>query len=435
MKTPSYETLVLDKIVNGGQALGALSDGRKAFVWGGLPGETATVRIVKKKSRFVEATVTEVLKASTERIAPKDPDSYLSTSPWQIMSFDAEQRHKAQLIKEAFVLHNIQLPSQVTVFTDGVELGYRNKAEFSWYGQESSDGSEALDLAFFRRGGKGKVIVTQSAIMPASILNLASHLRDLLQSKQIAARSLKTLLVRSNQQGECVWQLYTKDMLKNLFSEQDISKLPALGGEVIYSDPKSPASRITKRLNSYGQTTLNDKVLGVSFNYATEGFFQINIPVYERALTDMKEWIPRGSHVLDLYSGVGSIGLTIGGDAPQLVEINEHAVREMKQNIKLLNSNASAILAASEEALDYITSDKIVVVDPPRAGLHKKIINKLLQELPERIIYLSCNPVTQARDVEHLLTRYNISHQKGYNFFPRTPHIENLIVLQKQLQP
>lgn len=433
MKTPSYETLVLDKIVNGGQAFGNLSDGRKAFVWGGLPGETVTMRVTKKKSSFIEGIVTKVIEQSSERTEPKDPASYLSTSPWQIMDFAAEQKYKAQLIAEAFRQHNINLNNPVSVYTDGNQYGYRNKAEFSWYGQQADSGTEKLDLAFFRRGSKGKIVINQSAIMQPSIMDLAFQIRDFLQSKDIAARSLKTLLIRSNQQGDCVWQLYVKEPTFDHISTTEATTLKALGGEIIYSDPKSPASRITKRLHSYGATTLNDKIMGINFTYATEGFFQINLPVYEQTLADMQSWIPADSQVLDLYSGVGSIGLTIGGSAPQLVEINEHAVREMRQNIKTLGSQAKAILAASENALDYITNDKIIIVDPPRAGLHKDVVAKLIQEQPDRAIYLSCNPVTQARDTELLLGTYEIIYIQGYNFFPRTPHIESLVVLQKRL--
>ena len=144
----------------------------------------------------------------------------------------------------------------------------------------------------------------------------------------------------------------------------------------------------------------------------------------------MRQWIGHDT-VLDLYSGVGTIGLTIGGNNVTLVELNEHAVREMRQNITTLDKDATAILAASEQALDYITPDKTIIVDPPRAGLHADVVAKLIETAPPRIIYLSCNPVTQARDVALLLEKYTITHLKGYNFFPRTPHIESLIVLDK----
>ena len=436
MRKQIFETLRLEKIVGGGQAIGTLDDGRKAFVWGGLPKELVTIRVTKKKSHFVEGIATEIIEESPERITPKDENSYLSTSPWQIMPMSSEQTYKASLIEEAFLLHNIILPEKIKVFSDGVEFNYRNKVEFSWFGDKTDyDEKETLDLAFFKRGGKGKVIVDGTSLAHPSINKLAIEIRDLLREKPIVARQLKTLLIRSDQQGNAVWQLYVKDRIENLISDDEAKLLSAAGGEIIYSDPKSPASRITERLNKFGDTTLSDTILGVAFNYACEGFFQVNIPVYEKALNDMKEWIDCNKKMptLDLYSGVGTIGLTIGGDDVTLVEINEHAVAEMQRNIAKLNRpNAKAILAPSEKSLEYITGKQIVIVDPPRAGLHADVTNRLLETEPPRIIYLSCNPVTQARDVSLLQEKYEIVHHQGYNFFPRTPHIEHLVVLDKK---
>lgn len=438
MRKQIFETLRLEKIVGGGQAIGTLDDGRKAFAWGGLPKELVTIRVTKKKSHFVEGVVTEIIEKSPERITPRDENSYLSTSPWQIMPMSGEQFQKISLIEEAFSLHNITLPEKIKVFSDGVEFNYRNKVEFSWFGDTTENSTkETLDLAFFKRGGKGKVIVDGTSLAHPSINKLAIEIRDLLRTKPIVARQLKTLLIRTDQKGSAVWQLYVKDKIENLISNDEAKLLSAKGGEIIYSNPKSPASRITERLNKFGDTTLSDTILGVAFNYACEGFFQVNIPVYEKALSDMKAWINCNEKlpILDLYSGVGTIGLTIGGDDVTLVEINEHAVAEMQRNIAKLNRpNAKAILAPSEKSLEYITGEQIVIVDPPRAGLHADVTNRLLETEPPRIIYLSCNPVTQARDVSLLQEKYKIVHHQGYNFFPRTPHIEHLVVLDKNIQ-
>ena len=512
MKRQSFETLTLEKIVGGGQALGTLADGRKCFVWGGLPGETVTVRVTKKKSHFVEAVVEEVISPSPDRVQPRDPDSYLSTSPWQIMPLELEQTYKAQLINDAFTLHNVTLPAAIDIYCDNVAYSYRNKVEFSWYSESvvsravsqkepgavsgpglfsddirgvnahsDRDGpfSDTLDLAFFRRGSKGKIVVNGTSLARPEINNLARAIRDLLRHKRVAARQLKTLLIRCDQSGSCVWQLYVRDRLPEIITADEAAKLPAQGGEIIYSDPRSPASRITERLARFGNTILTDAILGIPFRYACEGFFQVNIPVYEQALRDMKEWVPYNKahqerqldqlaahdntdsqqraisqkksgqlHVgpglfsddiravrlstLDLYAGVGTIGLTIGGDNITLVEINADAVREMQRNItELGRTNARAILAPSEQALDHITGREIVIVDPPRAGLHPDVIATLLQQLPPRILYLSCNPVTQARDVALLQQCYHITWHRGYNFFPCTPHSEHLVVLDK----
>ena len=529
MKRQPLETIHLDKIVGGGQALGTLADGRKCFVWGGLPSETVTVRITKKKSHFVEAVVEEVILPSPDRIQPRDPDSYLSTSPWQIMPLEIEQAYKRQLIGDAFTLHNVTLPAAIDIYCDNIAYGYRNKVEFSWYSESvvsravsqkrsglalagpglfsddtrgvdaDSDRKESsgdtLDLAFFRRGSKGKIVVDGTSLAHPEINNLARTIRDLLHHKHISARQLKTLLVRCDQSGSCVWQLYVKDRLPEIITADEAAKLPAQGGEIIYSDPRSPASRITERLACFGNTTLTDTILGIPFRYACEGFFQVNIPVYEQALRDMRQWMPHsrsdnqqrvisqkksgqhreskqhgssnsfsegfafpakarqerqldqlaarrpeekdvcetGEPALDLYAGVGTIGLTIGGGNVTLVEINADAVREMQRNIAELDrTDARAVLAPSEQALDYITGKEIVIVDPPRAGLHADVIATLLQQLPPHILYLSCNPVTQARDVALLQQNYHIVHHRGYNFFPRTPHIEHLIILDKK---
>lgn len=459
MKTPQTHTVTLDRIIGGGQAIGTLENGKKALVWGGLPRETVEFRVTKKKSNFVEGVVTKVLTVSPERVSPTDPDSYLSTSPWQIMSFEAEQHYKAALVEEAFELHGIVLPDPITIYSDGVTEHYRNKVEFSWYGNvDPATGNETLDLAFFRRGSKGKVVVDSCSLLPDAVMTLARGLRDILYRHRVSARSLKTLLIRNNQAGKCVWQLYAKDeQVAVEIAKMDFSSLAAQGGEIIYSDPRSPASRITKRIAQFGETTLTDTILGVPFRYATEGFFQVNIPVYEQALRDMREWtsgatdpgfltpvqkqsaseetatrVTTNNRVVDFYSGVGSIGLTIGGENVTLVEINEDAVREMRANIAALSSSAHAVLAPSEKALDHIDSHSTIIVDPPRAGLHRDVIGQLLETAPPRIVYLSCNPVTQARDVAMLAERYGVRYHRGYNFFPRTPHIEHLVVLDKK---
>lgn len=428
MKKPILDTLTLQKIVGGGQALGQLDNGKKAFVWGGLPGETVTIEETKKKSGFVEGVVTEIIKPSLKRVQPVDSSSYLSTSPWQMMDFDTEQHYKAALIEEAFELHDIVLPNPIDVYTDGIEYGYRNKVEFSWWWTQET---EQLDLAFFRRGTHGKIPVEGTALARNEINQAAIALRNLLRSQHHEARSLKTVIIRSSQAAEVIMQLYVKDEDFALFNENDLAQLGVRGFELIYSNPKSPASVITRRLQSWGKTTLTDTVLDVPFTYVAEGFFQINLPVYEQALKDMRQWVEADKPTVDLYSGVGSIGLTIGGKNVTLVESNEHAVLEMKRNIDAQNRNSevTAILAPSEKALEHITDNACIIVDPPRAGLHDDVISRLLETRPRRIVYLSCNPVTQARDVMRLASHYGIRAHRGYNFFPRTPHIEHLIIL------
>ena len=420
-------TVTLEKIVGGGQTLATMDDGRKLFVWGGLPTEEVEVQLFRKKNSFAEGYVINVLKPAKDRIEALDPGSYVSTSPWQIMQFDSEQKHKAALIKEAFELHGVTIPGDISIYTDGREFNYRNKMEFSWYWDKEA---EQLDLAFFGRGTHSKIPVEGSHLAIESINQTALAMRDLLRAHHATGFSLKTLLIRANQKGDVAMQLYVKSESFNPIRPIDIEALGVKGFEMIYSNPNSPASVITKRLQEWGDITLSDTINEVPFSYAIESFFQINLPVYEQALNDMRQWVDPAKPTIDLYSGVGTIGLTIGAGDLTLVEINEGAVREMKENFDRLKiRNAQAVHAPSEKALDFINGDATIIVDPPRAGLDKTVVERLLETTPARIIYLSCNPVTQARDIALLNEKYAIVSHQGYNFFPRTPHIENLVVL------
>ena len=307
---------------------------------------------------------------------------------------------------------------------------------FWWEKSEENENDGKLSLAFFKRGGKGKIPVFGTSLATPEINQAGQKVLEILRARKTPSRDLKTLLIRANQKGEISAQLYVKDERFKLFSKEEITSLGFKNFEIIFSNPKSPTSVITKKIQSQNQENLQDSVLGVNFNYVTESFFQINLPVYEQALLDMKKFINTSKPTVDLYSGVGSIGLTIGAGDITLVEINEPAVEEMRRNIAELGreKTAKAVLSPSEKALDFIKKGANLIVDPPRAGMNREVCEKILEIEPEKVIYLSCNPTTQARDVAILSKKYEIIYTRGYNFFPRTPHIENLIILELKNQ-
>jgi len=183
---------------------------------------------------------------------------------------------------------------------------------------------------------------------------------------------------------------------------------------------------------------LTDKILGYEFSYSPNGFFQINLPEYEKVLRKIKDFIKDQNKVVDLYSGVGTIGLTVAGDKNlTLVEVDKFAHGELLNNIESVksstgNSEITGILAKSEDIYDHIEHDSTVIVDPPRSGCDSKLIDTINQKLPEKLVYLSCNPITQVRDLERLTQNYQITDITGYNFFPHTPHIECLVLLERR---
>ncbi len=421
----------LEHFAPGGQAVGTikLPDGtdKRVFVWGGLPGEEVLVQITKKRAGIYEGIVETVLSKSDQRVEAKNKKAFLSTSPWQILDWGYELGQKASLTQQAFAQQHISIPLPEVV-TDGVEYGYRNKMEFTWWWDKEA---EKLELANYRRGTKGKIAVKGSALARDEINLVARRVRNLLNYYKVEARQLKTLLIRSSQDKKIVAQLYVvnEDFIK--LTELDFQQLSLQGFEVIYSEPKSPASVITARQQSFGIMTLSDEILGNKFNYPAESFFQINLPVYELALREIESKLESTQPIVDMYSGVGTIGLSVSaGRRITLVEINETAVEEMRRNVSDLNiKNAFVVLSPAESANDYITSDCQLILDPPRAGLHSKVIDRILEVKPKKIIYLSCNPATQARDVALLNGAYDIQETKVFNFFPKTPHIESLAVL------
>lgn len=408
------ETVTIEKLVHGGQGLATMADGRRVFVWNALPGETVVIRVIKKKRSYAEAIAEEIITPSSERKQPLD-SNYLATSPWQILPLSAEDRYKAEIVEELFAHEHIKLPSFSV--TSGKEWRYRNKMEYSFWGDESG-----LHLALHERGSHGKQIVQGSSLaMTAVDAGAQAVLVELQKLSDLRAGDLKTVIVRASQDGNAVAALFVK---KEDFPVPDLPTT-LKGLKIYYSNPKSPASVPTKLLHQIGNTSLVDTILGHSLVYDAVGFFQVNIPVFEQALTIIKQAVGDRQSI-DMYSGVGSIGIPLGSRA--LIELDPSNVAMAQKN----TSDSEVILASSETALDYITGDDVVIVDPPRAGLHRAVVDKLLSAQPPKICYLSCNPATQARDIALLQEAYRIKIFQVFNFFPHTPHIETLAILERK---
>lgn len=412
------EEVFIDKLVHGGQGLGTLEDGRKVFVWNALPGETVKIRVIKKKRSYVEAIAEEIVSASPERVEPSD-ENYLATSPWQIMTYEAENRYKKTVVEELFAHEKVALPAIGSVSHPDEQWHYRNKMEYSFWGDD-----EGLHLALYRRGSHGKQIVTGSKLALQALDKAANAALYELQKHEARAGGLKTIIVRVNQNGDAVASLFVKP---NTFVKMALPK-ELKGIRVYHSNPKSPASVPTKLLYELGDTTLSDKLLGQLFHYDVDSFFQVNIPIFERALERIKEHCSEAA-VIDMYAGVGSIGLSVAGESVQLIELDTASAAMARTNAGSSKLDTQIIETSTEHALDYITSDTPVIFDPPRAGLHRKVTERLLETKPPRVIYLSCNPATHARDLALLQETYEISYFEIFNFFPRTPHIETLAVL------
>lgn len=411
------EEVVIEKLVHGGQGIGTLADGRRVFVWNALPGEKVLVRLTKNKNKLAEGIAEEIIEASKEREDPKD-DAYLSTSPWQMMTFAAENTHKQSILSETFQREHVDYKGKIPMNAGKQEWLYRNKMEYSFWADD-----HGLHLALFNRGTHGKRIVPGSSIAMPSIDQTAGKIVEILNKNGVRGSQLKTVIVRSNQKGDTVAAIFVKDQ-----TFPEINELSTVSGGLVvyYSNPKSPASVITKELYSYGDIRLVDTILDTDIQYDVNSFFQVNLEIFTQALTQIKKAVADMPYI-DMYSGVGTIGLSLGGPVV-LVETDKHNCDMAVINAK--GTTATIVEANAENALKYIDDNHCLIVDPPRAGLHMKLVDHILEVKPPRIVYLSCNPSTQARDLALLQEGYKIKSIDGYNFFPRTPHIESLAILE-----
>lgn len=452
----------IDKLVHGGQGLGTTAEGKRVFAWNALPGERVMVQCNRSKSKYLEGVATQIPQASPDRITPLD-EAYLSTSPWQMMTLQAEQAHKQAILAETFTREHIIYNGQLVFHAvdDSQAFGYRNKMEYSFWADD-----DGLHLALFHRGSHGKRIVPGSSLALPAIDVAANNILAVLQQAGLRGSQLKTVVLRASQRGQVVAAVFVKD--------ESFPDLPQLAGacqgvQVCYSNPKSPASVFTRALYSYGSTSLTDTIRPVpdrpsrSYSKGTEtskdipvsvlsrtkpsltvqksegrsgpvpisynvhSFFQVNVPVFEQALGRIVAAVD-GRPAIDMYSGVGTIGLAIGG-ANVLVESDSQNCLMARQNAA--GTSAEVIEAPAEQALEHIDGTHVLIVDPPRAGLHTAVVNRIRDQRPPVVVYLSCNPVTQARDIALLQDTYQLESLEGYNFFPRTPHIESLAVLRR----
>ncbi len=423
--------VTIEKLIFGGQAL-AREQGRVVFVWDALPGEVVDVEITKKKKDFWEGHTIAVVKASPLRINPTE-EHFLCCSPWQNIDPDFEAEVKKDIVCEAFVRGaGTSLPEQKCIYESDKVLGYRNKIEFSFALDEKM---QKPSLAFFVRGTKIRFPLRGCVLALPVINDVASSVLNWIHQAEIPLRSLKSLIVRANRNNEVIAGLFIKDevFLPELLIENIHPQLK--GMKIFLSDYRSPASIVDKELVTTGVEEITENLLDKSFAFGVLSFFQVNPSMFEKTLQDISKWVEEGSDVLDFYGGVGSISIPLSGriKSCEIVDIHPEAIEYAQKNIVHNNlTNFVAHCTASENITSIIDAEKLLILDPPREGLHKNVIDHILLVLPKRVIYLSCNVSTQARDFSLLKEKYTIVDSKIYNFFPRTPHIEHLLVLERK---
>ncbi len=430
-RLPDKFEVTIEKMHHSGAGVGRYKN-RSIFVFGAMPGEVVMVRPLRVSRGKAKAELVRVVKSDPGRKKEKE-DHYLSCSPWQVIDYKCQLELKKQIVKSRFGQSIGKPPTGSMEIEGGVrEWNYRNKMEFSFV--ESEKGG--LQLALHKRGRRYDCYELHKCEIAHERINIcAKEVVDTLNAKKVKIDQVKNLVMRySLSENKCIAVLYAKDENIDLF---DIKIENMVGWKIIYSDPRSPATVITKILHSQGNDNLTDIILGIKLDYHYSNFFQINPPMFEKLLQYVIDNMEPGGKLIDLYSGVGTVGFVLSKyfDSIISVEQDEKAVEIAKGNMKKNNLSNVAFYSGASEKQDLsniLSMADTLVVDPPRSGLHPKVVKTIAKNPPKQFIYISCNPNTQAEDTEKLKKIYKIKKYKLFDLYPQTPHVESVMIMRKK---
>jgi len=453
-------TLEVSHIAFGGKGL-AKPDGFAVFVDKAVPGDVVEVQITRKKKNYAEARVVELLEPSSDRIGAECPYSgYCGGCKWQFLDYEKQLAYKQQHVAEALV-HIGQIESAWVHETIPSKqlFGYRNKMEFScsdrrWVLPDEMDRDDldrTFALGLHVPGTFNKVIDTEVCLLHPPMGNdILAHIRQAIKRSDLPVYGLKShegywrfvMLRNSAFHGHWMVNLVT--------SFEDTKTVTTLAHALMeqYPDVVSVINNITARKSSVaigeteqlvaGESFLKERIGSFEFIISANSFFQTNSVGAQTLYDTAKDYAELQGHetVLDLYSGTGTIAIYLAGSAKRVIGIEqvESAVRNAERNCLINNvSNCRFVQGDIKEKLPQLTEKpQVVVIDPPRAGMHKDVVQQILKLAPERIVYISCNPASLARDVAILSEAYDLLEVQPVDMFPHTYHIEAVAKLTRR---
>lgn len=453
-----------------GKGVGKTEDGRVVFVQNAVPGDTVDVRIFKKKRSFMEGKATVFHELSADRVEPEC--AHFGTCggcKWQNWDYNKQLEYKQREVANNLKrLGHVEVEEYLDILGCDQPYFYRNKMEFSfsnkrWMTQDEVDSGEKIDkpnaLGFHIPGMWDKVLdVTKCHLQPDPSNAIRNFVREYALKHDLdffdlrnQEGLLRTLMIRTALSGEVMVliQFFREETEKREGLMQALSdEFPQIasllytinskGNDSIYDcDIELFAGRdhIFEEMPAYYKP---DTVL--RFKVGPKSFYQTNpkqaYSLYVQALEFAE--LKGDELVYDLYTGTGTIACFLAQKAGKVIGIESvpEAIQDAKFNAELNGlSNTEFIVGDMKEALTSDFADihgmpDVVVTDPPRDGMHAKVVEQLLNMAPKRIVYVSCNSATQARDLGLLQEKYRIVKSRAVDMFPQTHHIENVAVLE-----
>lgn len=448
-----------------GKAIAHAPDGRVVFIDNAVPGDIATVQTFKKRKGFYEATATSFSKYSEKRNEPECPHfGVCGGCKWQNMGYEHQLFYKQNEVEQNLKrISKVELPPFSPILGSKKQYFYRNKMEFSfsnnkWLTLEQIKSGEVIEnrnaLGFHIPGMWDKILDLDKCYLQPDPSNA---IRDFVKSKaeelglafyntRNQEGFLRTLMIRISSTGETMVliQFFHEDKKnRTLLMDAIVNEFPKLTSLLYVINSKGNDTIYDQEVHVYhGRDYILEEMEGLQFKVNAKSFYQTNSDqAYELyKITRDFAGLSGSELVYDLYTGTGTIAQFVSKNAAKVigVEAVPEAIEAAKENAKLNNIDNTEFFVGdmknvfNEAFIETNGKPDVVITDPPRDGMHADVVGQLLNLEAEKIVYVSCNSATQARDLALLDSKYKVTKVQPVDMFPQTHHVENVVLLEKR---
>jgi 23S rRNA (uracil1939-C5)-methyltransferase len=438
--------LTIESLAYGGAGV-ARRDGYVVFVQEAVPGDRVRAVVSKSKRAYAEARAAEIIEPSSERVAPT---ANHPGAPWQVLPYERQLEVKRSQVDDALrrigKLDDFELDPTTPACQ---QWRYRNKLEYS-FGADPREGR--LICGFHAPGRWNEIVEITDCLLSSERADAARERivswcreQDLTAYDRRSGEGLlRNLVVREGRRtGQLQVRLVTsrgeldRDALVNAAADAGID---GLLWTRVHSVAEVSHGGETELL--HGSDRLDEELAGLRFSISPDAFFQTNTEMAEELVATAIEFAElRGfERLYDLYCGIGTIGLLMAPRVAEVwgLEVVEQAIVDAIANAKRNEIDNARFFAgdvrlAMRELLDTAGRPDVLVVDPPRAGLSQKVVRRIIEASPSRIVCVSCNPTTLAPNAAQLVAAgYSLTRVRPVDMFPQTPHIECVAVLTRR---
>jgi 23S rRNA (uracil1939-C5)-methyltransferase len=438
--------LKIDSLAHGGAGVARL-DGYVVFVQGAVPGDRVRARVGKSKRGYAEARAVEVLEPSAERVEPRAPHP---GAPWQVLPYERQLAEKEEQVRDALArIGRFEEPPVKPIVPAVEQWRYRNKLEYSFGHDESGQ----LVLGFHRAGRWNDIDDVSDDILASEAINVVrERVKAWCREQGLSAYDrheqtgfLRNLVVREGRRsGQVQARIVTSE---GDFPVEELAALVEAHGFLWTRTPGvAETTRAGKTKLIDGKKTIDEELRApegdtLRFRISAEAFFQTNTEMAEVLYANAADLagLSGREKVFDLFCGIGTISLALAGAADEVwgIEVIEQAIADAMKNARMNGIDntrffAGDVRTAMRPLVEEAGRPDVVVVDPPRPGLSQKIVRRILEAEPAKIVYVSCNPTTLAPNARQMADAgYALREVRPVDMFPQTSHVECVALLER----